>query len=220
VPETLTRRQGTSRVGPALESIAAPQGPLETVDTQDLAPLIAQCRAGDPLAWEAFVRQFQSRVYGLACTYVRDRDDAADLAQEIFVRLFETRARWVPDREFVPWMFQVARNRAVDFLRRRRVRRPAVAVPAESAAELADPGEGPEARVLRRSRLDQFRAALARLSDLSREILVLRDVQGLSVREVAAALGVPDGTVKSRASRARAELAEQLLAASGERSDR
>ncbi len=190
------------------------------VDTVDLAPLVAQCRAGDPLAWEAFVRRFQSRIYGLACTYVRDRDEAADLAQEIFIRLFETRARWAPEAEFVPWLFQVARNRAVDFLRRRNVRRPAVSVPADEAAlTLADPGEGPEAQAIRRSRRERFRAGLARLSDISREILLLRDVQGLSVREVAAALNVPAGTVKSRASRARAELAERMLALGGERSE-
>lgn len=191
-----------------------------TVDTLDLAPLIAKCKAGDPLAWEAFVRRFQGRLYGLACTYVRDRDEAADLAQEIFIRLFETRARWAPEAEFVPWMFQVARNRAVDFLRRRKVRRPAVSVPADEAVPtLADPGEDPEARAIRRSRRERFRAGLARLSAISREILLLRDVQGLSVREVAAALDVPVGTVKSRASRARAELAEQMVALGGERSE-
>jgi RNA polymerase sigma-70 factor, ECF subfamily len=187
------------------------------VDTVDLASLIARCRTGDPLAWEAFVRRYQSRIYGLACTYVRDRDEAADLAQEIFIRLFETRARWVSADEFVPWMFQVARNRAVDFLRRRRVRRPAVSVPADTTPDLADPGEGPETRVIRRSLHDRFHAALARLSSLSREVLLLRDVHGLSVQEVAATLGVPAGTVKSRASRARAELAGELLAPGAER---
>lgn len=191
--------------------------PHQTVETVDLGTLIAQCRSGDPLAWEAFVRQYQSRIYGLAYSYARDRDEAADLAQEIFIRLFETRARWAPAAEFVPWMFQVARNRAVDFLRRRRVRRPAVSAPATELADLADPGEGPETQALRRSRREELRAGLARLSNLSREVLLLRDVQGLTVQEVAATLGVPTGTVKSRASRARAELAAEMIASGGER---
>lgn len=182
------------------------------MDTLDLAPLIARCRAGDELAWEAFVRRFQGRIYALACTYVRDRDEAADLAQEVFIRLFETRARWAPHGEFVPWMFQVARNRAIDFLRRRKVRQPAVAIPADEVPALADPGEGPEARAIARSHRERIRAAMQKLSDLSREILLLRDVQELSVQEVAALLGVPTGTVKSRASRARAELAQQVMA--------
>lgn len=187
------------------------------METPDLASLIARCRAGDELAWEAFVHQFQGRIYGLACTYASDRDEAADLAQEIFVRLFETRTRWAPAAEFVPWMFKVARNRAIDDLRRRKVRWPAMAVPADEVPELADPGAGPEARAIDRSRLERLRAAMRRLSDLSREVLLLRDVQGLSVAEVAGVLGVPVGTVKSRASRARAELAEQVLADRGRR---
>ena len=192
---------------------------LRFVDTPDLSSLIALCRAGDELAWEAFVRQFQGRIFGLACTYVDDREEAADLAQEIFIRLFETRTRWAPHGEFLPWMFQVARNRAIDFLRRRKVRRPAVAVPADEVALLADPGEGPEAQAIGQSRRDRLRTALRRLSALSREILLLRDVQELSVQEAAAVLGVPAGTVKSRSNRARAELAEQLLAASPDRSE-
>lgn len=181
-------------------------------DAFGLATLIERCRAGDELAWEGFVRRYQGKIFGLACTYVVDRDDAADLAQEIFIRLFETRARWARGEEFVPWMFQVARNRAVDFVRRRNVRRPAVAVPAEDAALATAPGENPEAQTIGRAREGLLRAALARVSAISRDVLVLRDMEGLSVEETARALGVPAGTVKSRASRARAELAERVLA--------
>ena len=189
----------------------------EPVDRPELAWLIARCRAGDELAWEAFVRRFQGRIFGLACAYVSDRHEAADLAQEIFVRLFETRRRWAPDEEFMPWMFRLARNRAVDFLRRRRVRRPAITVPVEEVPVLVDQGEGPEAQAIAGSRRERLRAALRRVSALSREILLLRDVQGLSVQETAAVLGVPAGTVKSRSNRARAELATEIIAIAPDR---
>lgn len=189
------------------------------VDTPELAFLIARCRAGDELAWEAFVCRFQGRIFGLACTYVTDRDEAADLAQEIFVRLFETRRKWAPPGEFMPWMFQLARNRAIDFLRRRKVRRPAVAVPVDEVPMLVDQGEGPEAQAIAGSRRERLRTALRRVSALSREILLLRDVQGLSVHETAAVLGVPAGTVKSRSNRARAELATEMLAIAPGRSE-
>ncbi|MEW6321654.1 MAG: sigma-70 family RNA polymerase sigma factor [Acidobacteriota bacterium] len=182
------------------------------MDAPDLSTLTAQCRAGDSLAWETFVRYFQGRIYGLARSYVDDREEAADLAQDIFVRLFEIRDRWAHADDFVPWMFHVARNQAIDFLRRRRVRRPAVAIPAEDVPALADRGESPEAYAIGQSRREQLWQALRRLSALSREILVLRDVHGLSVQETAAVLKVPAGTVKSRSNRARAELAERLLA--------
>jgi RNA polymerase sigma-70 factor (ECF subfamily) len=190
------------------------------LDNPDLATLIARCQAGDELAWEAFVRHFQGRVFGLACTYVADRDEATDLAQDIFVRLFETRRQWAPHDEFLPWMFRVARNLAIDFIRRRSVRRPAVSVQLDEAPVVADPRQGPEAHAIGASIRRQLRAALTRVSALSREIIFLRDVQGLSVGETAAVLGVPPGTVKSRSNRARAELAEQLLGAESRRSGR
>jgi RNA polymerase sigma-70 factor (ECF subfamily) len=186
------------------------------MEPSDLSSLIARCRAGDELAWEAFVRLFQRRIYGLACTYVSEREEAADLAQEIFVRLFETRARWATHDEFLPWMFQVARNRAIDFVRRRKVRRPAASVPSDEVPTLVDHTEGPEVQAIGGSRRAWLRAALGRVSALSREVLLLRDVQGLSVQETAAVLGVPAGTVKSRSNRARTELAEQLLTAGGD----
>jgi len=189
------------------------------LDILDLETLIARCRTGDELAWEAFVRQLQGRVYGLARTFVNDPEEAADLAQDIFIRLFETRKRWASVPEFMPWMFRVARNLAVDFLRRRKVRRPAVSVAADEVALATDAAAGPEAQAIGESRRGLVRAALARISTLSREVLVLRDIHGLSVEEAARVLGVPTGTIKSRASRARAELAERVLALGRGRSD-
>jgi len=185
------------------------------VDELDLADLLARCRAGDELAWEAFVRRFQGRVYALAYSYVGEREDARDLAQEIFVRLFETRDRWADSGEFVPWLIHVARNRSVDFLRRRKVRRPAIAVPQTEELQIPDRQPSPEARTVAASQRGLLHEALRGLSALSREVLVLRDVHGLSVQHVAATLGVPTGTVKSRASRARLELVARIKALGG-----
>jgi RNA polymerase sigma-70 factor (ECF subfamily) len=183
----------------------------------DLDVLIARCQAGDELAWEAFVRRFQGRVYALACSYLGDRDEARDLAQEVFVRLYETRDRWAGPEGFVAWLCQVARNRAIDYQRRQRVRRPASVGPEEEGIQAADPSPGPAEQWEHRSRRRLLQRGLARLSALSREIVMLRDVQELSVREVASLLGIPAGTVKSRASRARVELAEEVLALGRER---
>jgi RNA polymerase sigma-70 factor (ECF subfamily) len=180
------------------------------VDRDALIPLIGRCRAGDELAWEGFVRQAQGRVYALAYSYLNDREEARDLAQEIFIRLYETRDRWPDDSEFVPWLIHVARNRSVDYLRRRKARVLSSALPEEHFAAVADAGEGPEEQAVAASRRHLLRAALGRLSAISREILMLRDIQGLSVDQVSTLLGVPEGTVKSRASRARVELAEQV----------
>jgi RNA polymerase sigma-70 factor (ECF subfamily) len=184
------------------------------VESSELASLVDRCRADDGLAWEAFVRHLQGRIFALSYSYAGDREDARDLAQEIFVRLYEARGQWPSGDEFLPWLFRVARNRSVDFLRRRSVRRPAATADETEIAELADPAPGAEARVIESDRRGILHAALRGLSAINREIVVLRDVHGLPIQQVAAILGVPLGTVKSRASRARVELAERVLALS------
>lgn len=181
------------------------------MDSTDYSALIDGCRTGDPLAWEGFVRQFQGRLFALAYGYVGEREEARDLAQEIFVRLYETRAQWAPADEFLPWLFRVARNRSVDYLRRKKVRTPGIAVDESEVAELPDPSPSAEALAVDAHRRGLLHAALLRLSAVNREIVVLRDVHGLSIQQVAAVLGVPLGTVKSRASRARAELTERVM---------
>ena len=166
------------------------------------------------MAWEAFVRQMQGRIFALAYSYAGDREDARDLAQEIFVRLYEARGQWPAGEEFLPWLFRVARNRSVDYLRRRSVRRPASTADVAEIADLPDPGPGAEAQAIDADRRTLLHAALRGLSAINREIVVLRDVHGLPIQQVAALLGIPLGTVKSRASRARVELTERVLALS------
>jgi RNA polymerase sigma-70 factor, ECF subfamily len=187
------------------------------VDTSELAALVEPCRAGDAQAWETFVRGLQGRIFALSYSYVGDREEARDLAQEIFVRLYETRDQWASGDEFLPWLFRVARNRSVDYLRRRKVRRPALTAPEEALADLPDAAPTAEAQAISAGRRALLHAALRGLSAINREIVVLRDVHGLSVQHVASILSIPVGTVKSRASRARIELAERVLALSRDR---
>jgi len=188
--------------------------PPDTVDASQLADLVEPCRSGDARAWEAFVRGFQGRIFALSYSYVGDREEARDLAQEIFVRLYETRDQWAPGDEFLPWLFRVARNRSIDYLRRRKVRTPGIALPEEALADLPDHAPSAEAETITSDRRSILRAALRGLSAINREIVVLRDVHGLPVQQVASILGIPIGTVKSRASRARVELAEKVMALS------
>jgi RNA polymerase sigma-70 factor, ECF subfamily len=185
------------------------------LDPLDLSTLLARCRAGDELAWEAFVYRFQGRIYALAYSYTGEREDARDLAQEIFIRLYESRTKWAPGDEFLPWLIHVARNRSVDFLRRRKVRRPALSVREDEGFQVPDERPTPEDATVAASQRSLLRVAMSGLSALSREILVLRDVHGLSVQHVAEMLHVPVGTVKSRASRARVELTSRVRALGG-----
>jgi len=183
----------------------------------DLASLLDRCRQGDDLAWEALVRQFERRVYSIASGYASGPDEARDLAQDIFVRLYETRGKWAPAEAFTPWLVRVARNVCLDQLRRKKARPPAEDIQADEMWDLASPGASPEAELETVGRQRLVWRALQALGELSREVIQLKEIQGLSLREVAAILHVPIGTVKSRSNRARLELAEEVLALDGTR---
>lgn len=181
-------------------------------DTEQIARLVRRCREGDELAWEELVRRFQNRVLGLVSHYVRSREDARDVAQEVFVRVYRSLPNFENEDRFVPWLLRVARTCAIDHTRRRAARPPAQDLPAEDLHSLVDPTPDPAERAERSSERGMVRRALDRCSDLHREILLLREVQGLALSEVADLLGIPSGTAKSRAARARAELAREVMA--------
>ncbi|MFQ5601450.1 MAG: RNA polymerase sigma factor [Candidatus Krumholzibacteriia bacterium] len=181
----------------------------------DLATLLERCRDGNELAWEALVRQHQSRVYGLALHYVGDAEEARDVAQVIFVRIYQNLDRCTDASRFVPWMIRIGRNACIDHLRRRKARPPGRDIPAVEMRDLASSDPGPEERLHRDSRQRLLHLAIQALSDLNREIILLKEIQGLSLEEIASMLNVPLGTAKSRSNRARLELARKVLALSG-----
>jgi RNA polymerase sigma-70 factor, ECF subfamily len=176
----------------------------------DLPGLVDRCRAGDELAWEAFVRQFQGRLYAVASSYVATREEARDVAQEIFIRLYEKRRLWPPADDFLPWMFRTARNLCIDHLRRVKARPSGVDLSEEVLTMLPSDDRNPESRSEAASAREAVWRGLKRLTAISREIIVLRDIQGLSLEEVATVLKIPTGTIKSRSNRARLELARVL----------
>jgi RNA polymerase sigma-70 factor (ECF subfamily) len=181
----------------------------------ELADLLGRCRTGDELAWEALVRQFQGRIYAVAYHYVSNTEEARDLAQEIFVRLYQTRGRWPAADMFVPWLVRVSRNLCLDQLRRKRARPPAEDIPVDQMHTLAAPGGTPEEQHVARSRRSLVHRALHALGRLNREMILLKEIQGLSLEEIASVLNIPLGTVKSRSNRARIELAQKVLTLEG-----
>jgi RNA polymerase sigma-70 factor, ECF subfamily len=178
--------------------------------TIDVPALVDRCRAGDELAWEAFVRQFQGRLFAVASSYMSSREEARDAAQDIFVRLYEKRLLWPPADDFLPWMFKTARNLCIDHLRRVKARPSGVDLSEEILTALPGGDRDPESQTEAVSAKEAVWRGLRRLTAISREIIVLRDIQGLSLEEVASVLGIPTGTIKSRSNRARLELARVL----------
>ncbi len=181
----------------------------------DLNQLLHRCHEGDELAWEALVTRYQARICSLAYHYVGSDEEALDVAQEIFVKVWKQLDSCREPERFEAWLMRIARNACLDHLRRRKARPPAQDVPAEDMLSLADPGTRPDDDYEQDRRRRVLEAGLQRLSLINREMIVLKDIQGLSLEEIASMLDLPLGTVKSRSSRARIELGKTVAALTG-----
>ncbi len=181
----------------------------------DQPELLKRCQIGDELAWEVLVRQHQGRICSIAYGYVGEHDEAMDLAQEIFVRVYKSLATCTEPEKFLSWLTRIARNACIDHLRRRKARPPLQDIPAEDMINLASGSPTPEDELYRSSRQKLVHTALQKLSEINREIIVLKDIQGLPLEEISGMLDLPLGTVKSRSSRARIELARVITDMNG-----
>jgi RNA polymerase sigma-70 factor (ECF subfamily) len=177
----------------------------------DHGQLLERCRQGDELAWEVLVRHHQGRICAIAYGYVGEQDEALDLAQDIFVRVYERLHTCDEADKFNAWLVRIARNACVDHLRRRKARPPRQDVPAAEMTNLAHGGPTPEDNLISAGRQRLVHRALQKLSEINREIIVLKDIQGLPLEEISGLLDLPLGTVKSRSSRARIELARAVI---------
>jgi RNA polymerase sigma-70 factor (ECF subfamily) len=146
----------------------------------------------------------------VAFQYLHNREEAADLAQEVFIKVYR-KLDGFDGGAFLPWLLRLTRNSAIDRLRRIKARPPAEDLPVEDAHDLASSGEDPETRTGREERARLVHRALAGMDRKSREIILLKEIQGLELKEIADMLGTPVGTVKSRSHRARIELARAVL---------
>lgn len=179
----------------------------------DDAELVRRCLAEDAAAWESIVRTHTRRVYNLCYRFTARRDEAEDLTQEVFLRVYRTLKSYDPGHgPLAVWLHRVARNLLIDHYRATRKHR--LAVPLDDEMPHLEQKESaaprPDRAVAQRELSAALEQALARLSPELREAVILRDLQGLDYREIADTLDIPEGTVKSRINRGRAELGKIL----------
>ncbi len=178
--------------------------------------IILRVRAGDTDAFEALVLEHQNKVYSLALRMVGNEEDARDMAQEAFIRAFNSLASFRGESKFSVWLYRLTSNICIDFLRGRAKRR-TVSLNwededgEEGELEIPDERFSPEARLERTELRESVRRGLDSLSPEYREILLLREINGLSYDEISRALNLEEGTVKSRIFRARKKLSEFLI---------
>ncbi len=179
---------------------------------EDVA-LIERCLRKDQSAWEGIVARYKRKVFHIAYKFTGKHDEAEDLSQEIFLKLFRSLDKFNRDADFSTWLSSVARNYCIDHYRASK-REKQVVVEDLVAMDLAPAASGNPHRALEdRDRRSFLRRGLELLPEKLREAVILRDLQGLSYQEMADRLGLPEGTVKSRINRGREELARLLLRA-------
>jgi RNA polymerase sigma-70 factor, ECF subfamily len=176
--------------------------------------LVSRCLRGDETAWEELVRLHTRRVYGLCYRFTNSGQEAQDLTQEVFLRVFRTlRTFRSSEGSFGTWLARVTRNLLIDHYRRTRQERVTDSIE-EQLPMLEEAGGAASARpdhaVAGREASEILQATLQKLSPDLREAVILRDLQEMEYREIAEVLQIPEGTVKSRINRGRAELARLL----------
>lgn len=169
------------------------------------AQLLAAHLAGDPTAFETIVYRHRDRLWSLALRTTNDPEEAADALQDAFLSAFRRANQFRGEAAVTTWLHRIVVNACLDRLRRR-ASRPSVSLPDDLGQTMADPGD----KMSQRETQLVIAKALANLPPDQRAAIVLVDVEGHSVQEAAELLGCPTGTVKSRCSRGRARLAEEL----------
>ena len=168
--------------------------------------VIARAQAGDHHAFAELVRKYQDHVFRFILRMSGTRDEAMDLTQETFMKAHQALPGWRPEAKFRTWLFRIAHNATLDVLRRRETIKfvPfAELAPGEEDSALPDPAPQPDQLLADRQRIELLDRTLRELPAEHREILLLRELEDMSYAEIAATLGIAEGTVKSRIARAR-----------------
>ena len=196
-------------------NIPAPAASWVTEDSvstssTDEKDLVARCREGNDDAWRELVDRFGHKVYAISYHFTLKREDAEELSQEIFLKLFENLHRYDGGFPLVAWILSVSRNLCIDRYRRRKREKSFRFVSDDAVTALLKSDDDPASMALKKERTQMLFSALADVPEDLAEILILRDLNGLAYDEIGKALELPEGTVKSRLFRARAEVARKI----------
>ena len=173
--------------------------------------LIEECLKGDQAAWEAIVRQHRRKVFNLAYKFVGKHDEAEDLTQDIFLKIFKALATFDRRANFQTWIISISRNLCIDHYRSVRKERETIDHGHDSReVASASHDASPYAQLEHADHRLLLRQALEFLPPTLREAVLLRDIRELSYQEIAEQLDLPEGTVKSRINRGRLELTRQI----------
>jgi RNA polymerase sigma-70 factor (ECF subfamily) len=201
--------------GPEASSNRKPERAKEAEEDR---ALIARAKAGDTAAFRRLVERHQRRAFGVALALVRDENDARELVQDAFLRVYKGLYSFEGSASFYTWLYRIITNLGIDLMRkpgRRTADLDESRIDAEGGANLDAPflgryGDDPADAVRRREIAESLQAALDALPSYHRAVIVLREVEGMSYEEMAHAMGVSKGTIMSRLFHARQKLQRAL----------
>jgi len=177
--------------------------------------LIARARSGDERAFRVLLSKYERPVFSICLRMVRDREQAADLTQESFIKVFSMLERYNPTYAFSSWLFKITSNHCIDYLRKRRIDTLPMDVPidgekGEIQRQYVAPDLDPEQEMVKKEKMLRLEEAIGELPEHYRVMLVLRHQENLSYEDIAVTLDIPLGTVKARIHRAREMLKGRL----------
>lgn len=220
VPRPAAEARGTLEPHPPSAEAQLQRTPEQIAEQEALAKLVRRCLGGDAEAWQQLVVAQNRRVYGICYRFTGSKNDAEDLTQEVFLKVYRNLASFdVAKGSFQTWISTLTRNLLVDHFRRTRMDRATDSLQASFDGEPDSPTMADQLMDTRPDQMHHVAAAQLRvrvqdaLKELSpelREAVILRDLEDMDYKEIAQVLRIPEGTVKSRISRGRGELARLL----------
>jgi len=170
--------------------------------------LVARARSGEERAYRTLLEKYERPVFSICLRMVRNRDEAADLSQEAFIKVFASLDRYNPAYAFSSWLFKITANLCIDHIRKRKIDTLPMDEPVDSERgemqrQYVAPDLNPEEELARVEKMTRLETAIGRLPEHYRIMLVLRHQEDLSYEEIAESLSIPLGTVKARIHRAR-----------------
>ncbi|MGB9862387.1 MAG: RNA polymerase sigma factor [Candidatus Saccharicenans sp.] len=180
----------------------------------EVKEIITKCLKGDAGAWKMLVDLYAKKIYNLAYQFSGRPQEAEDLTQDIFLKLYNSLGKYDFEKDFSAWFLTLARNYLIDEYRHHRQEK-SLRDEVDELTLSAPAADSPENQYLAGEKSELIRQALLELSPELRTVLILRELEGFSYEEIAEKLGLPLGTVKSRVNRARLQIAEVIMKKTG-----
>ena len=182
----------------------------ENVTDLDDNRLVQRCLEQNNRAWEEILRRYKKRVFNISYQFVGRMDEAEDLTQEIFFKVFHSLEKFNQEANFQYWIIRVSKNYCIDYYRKKRKERESMVDNMEQVINVLKSVSTPQLVLEEKEKQNAIRESIGSLPPILRSCIVLRNLYGYSYQDIAKILNIPEGTVKSRINRGRQELSKRL----------